>query len=145
MEGNPWASWFAFPGRYCLFLKGASEILAKKFARCGLQGRGSDTVKQAPNIILTDEDFTSIVGAIMWGRCINDAIHKFLQFQISTNITAVIITIVSAVASDKGKSVLAAVELLWINIIMDKFAFLAPAADPASKPLLDRKPDTRGT
>jgi Ca2+-transporting ATPase len=90
-----------------------------------------------------DDNFASIVKAIMWGRCVNDAVRKFLQFQISVNITAVIITFVSAVASDQEESVLSAVQLLWINIIMDTFAALALATDPASHSLLDRKPDKK--
>ena len=83
--------------------------------------------------------------AILWGRSANNAVRKFLQFQISTNITAVIITFVSAVASEDEVAVLTAVQLLWINIIMDTFAALALATDPASESLLDRKPDTHGT
>ena len=106
---------------------------------------GTEVAKEASDIILMDDNFSSIVKAIMWGRCVNDAVRKFLQFQISTNITAVIITFVSAVASDQETSVLTAVQLLWINIIMDTFAALALATDPASESLLDRMPDTRGT
>ena len=106
---------------------------------------GTEVAKEASDIILMDDNFASIVKAIMWGRCVNDAVRKFLQFQISTNITAVIITFVSAVASDEEESVLTAVQLLWINIIMDTFAALALATDPATKSLLDRKPDTHGT
>jgi len=92
-----------------------------------------------------DDNFALIVKAIMWGRCVNDAIRKFLRFQISTNITTVIITFVSAVSSDEEESVLTAVQLLWINIIMDTFAALALATDPASVSLFYRKPDTHGT
>ena len=106
---------------------------------------GTEVAKEASDIILMDDNFASIVKAIMWGRCVNDAVRKFLQFQISTNITAVIITFVSSIASDDEESVLSAVQLLWINIIMDTFAALALATDPASVSLLDRKPDTRGT
>ena len=106
---------------------------------------GTEVAKEASDIILMDDNFSSIVKAIMWGRCVNDAVRKFLQFQISTNITAVIITFVSAVASDQETAVLTAVQLLWINIIMDTFAALALATDPASESLLDRMPDTRGT
>jgi Ca2+-transporting ATPase len=106
---------------------------------------GTEVAKEASDIILMDDNFASIVKAIMWGRCVNDAVRKFLQFQISTNITAVIITFVSAVASEEEESVLTAVQLLWINIIMDTFAALALATDPATKSLLDRKPDTHGT
>ena len=105
---------------------------------------GTEVSKEASDILM-DGNFTSTVKAIMWGHCVNDTIHKFLQFQISTNITAVIITFVSAVASDDEESILSAIQLLWINIIMNTFAALTLATDPASVSLLDRKPDTRGT
>ncbi|KAI0310974.1 hypothetical protein OF83DRAFT_1153050, partial [Amylostereum chailletii] len=104
---------------------------------------GTEVAKEASDIILMDDNFASIVKAIMWGRCVYDAVRKFLQFQISTNVTAVIITLVSAIASDKEEAVLSAVQLLWINIIMDTFAALALATDPASPALLERKPDTK--
>ncbi|KAJ8521107.1 hypothetical protein ONZ45_g2153 [Pleurotus djamor] len=104
---------------------------------------GTEVAKEASDIILMDDNFASIVKAIMWGRCVNDAVRKFLQFQISTNVTAVIITFVTAVASAEEESVLSAVQLLWINIIMDTFAALALATDPASESLLDRQPDKK--
>ncbi|KAG8905804.1 hypothetical protein FRB99_008229 [Tulasnella sp. 403] len=104
---------------------------------------GTEVAKEASDIILMDDNFASIVSAIMWGRCVNDAVRKFLQFQISVNITAVIITFVSAVASSSESSVLTAVQLLWINIIMDTFAALALATDPATPDMLDRKPDRK--
>jgi P-type Ca2+ transporter type 2C len=104
---------------------------------------GTEIAKEASDIILMDDNFASIVKAIMWGRCVNDAVRKFLQFQISTNITAVIITIVTAIASVSETSALSAVQLLWINIIMDTFAALALATDPASESLLDRKPEPK--
>jgi Ca2+-transporting ATPase len=65
-----------------------------------------------------DDNFASILTALMWGRAVNDAVRKFLQFQITVNITAVLITFVSAVANDSMTSVLTAVQLLWINLIM---------------------------
>ena len=104
---------------------------------------GTEVAKEASDIILMDDNFSSIVKAIMWGRCVNDAVRKFLQFQVSTNVTAVVITFVTAVASASETSVLSAVQLLWINIIMDTFAALALATDPASESLLDRKPDKK--
>lgn len=104
---------------------------------------GTEVAKEASDIILMDDNFASIVSAIIWGRCVNDSVRKFLQFQISVNITAVLITFISAVASTKEESVLTAVQLLWINIIMDTFAALALATDPATRKLLDRKPDRR--
>lgn len=104
---------------------------------------GTEVAKEASDIILMDDNFASIVKAIMWGRCVNDAVRKFLQFQISTNVTAVVITFVTAVSSVHEESVLSAVQLLWINIIMDTFAALALATDPATESLLNRKPDRK--
>ncbi|KAG8942038.1 hypothetical protein FRC04_003886 [Tulasnella sp. 424] len=104
---------------------------------------GTEVAKEASDIILMDDNFASIVSAIVWGRTVNDAVRKFLQFQVSVNITAVIITFVTAVASNSESSVLTAVQLLWINIIMDTFAALALATDPASREVLDRKPDRK--
>ncbi len=104
---------------------------------------GTEVAKEASDIILMDDNFSSIVKAIIWGRCVNDAVRKFLQFQISTNITAVVITFVTAVASTEEEPVLTAVQLLWITIIMDTFAALALATDPATEKLLDRKPDKK--
>lgn len=79
---------------------------------------GTEVAKEASAIILMDDNFTSILTALMWGRAVNDAVRKFLQFQITVNITAVIITFVSAVANADMQSVLTAVQLLWINLIM---------------------------
>ena len=104
---------------------------------------GTEVAKEASDIILMDDNFASIVSAIIWGRCVNDAVRKFLQFQISVNITAVLITFITAVASSSESSVLTAVQLLWINIIMDTFAALALATDRATRSLLDRKPDPK--
>jgi Ca2+-transporting ATPase len=104
---------------------------------------GTEVAKEASDIILMDDNFSSIVKAIMWGRCVNDAVRKFLQFQVSTNIIAVVITFVSALASSSESGVLSAVQLLWINLIMDTFAALALATDPASPVLLNRKPDKK--
>jgi Ca2+-transporting ATPase len=104
---------------------------------------GTEVAKEASDIILMDDNFCSIVKAIMWGCCMNDAICKFLQFQLSTNITTVIITFVTVAALEEEESVLTTVHLLWINIIMDTFAALALAMDPATEALLDRKPDKK--
>jgi P-type Ca2+ transporter type 2C len=65
------------------------------------------------------------------------------QFQITVNITAVVLTFVSAVASGDESSVLTAVQLLWVNLIMDTFAALALATDPPSPSLLRRKPEPK--
>ncbi|KAI8057559.1 PMCA-type calcium-translocating P-type ATPase [Gilbertella persicaria] len=106
---------------------------------------GTEVAKEASSIILMDDNFSSIVKAIMWGRCVNDSVKKFLEFQITVNITAVILTFVSAVASHSQKSVLTAVQLLWVNLIMDTFAALALATDPPTEELLERGPESRSS
>ncbi|KAK2627109.1 hypothetical protein QTJ16_003075 [Diplocarpon rosae] len=101
---------------------------------------GTEVAKEASAIILMDDNFASIVKALMWGRAVNDAVAKFLQFQLTVNITAVTLAFVSAVASSKMESVLTAVQLLWVNLIMDTFAALALATDPPTPEILNRKP-----
>ena len=101
---------------------------------------GTEVAKEASAIILMDDNFSSIVKAIMWGRSVNDAVAKFLQFQITVNITAVVLAFISAVSSPDMHSVLSAVQLLWVNLIMDTFAALALATDAPTEKILDRKP-----
>ncbi|KAL2818992.1 hypothetical protein BDW59DRAFT_126122 [Aspergillus cavernicola] len=104
---------------------------------------GTEVAKEASDIILMDDNFASIVKAMAWGRTVNDAVKKFLQFQITVNITAVLLTFISAVASGDEESVLTAVQLLWVNLIMDTFAALALATDPPSPYVLNRRPEPK--
>ncbi|KAH9033383.1 calcium-translocating P-type ATPase [Lactarius pseudohatsudake] len=104
---------------------------------------GVELAKEASDIILIDDNFSSIFKAIMWGRCANDSVLKFLQFQVSAYFTTVVIMIVWALASSSENPILGAVQLLWINIIMGTFATLALTTDPTSSVLLDRKPDKK--
>ncbi|THU94351.1 calcium-translocating P-type ATPase [Dendrothele bispora CBS 962.96] len=124
-------------------LKHIGEIVGTNDGPAVLPSR-LPALKTASDVIATADNFASIVKAIIWGRCVNDSVRKFFQFQLSTNVTAVVITFVSPVVSveDEEESVLlvSTVQLLWINIIMDTFAALALATDPASEALLDRKP-----
>ena len=101
---------------------------------------GTEVAKEASAIILMDDNFSSIVKAIMWGRSVNDAVSKFLQFQITVNITAVVLAFISAVSSPDMHSVLSAVQLLWVNLIMDTFAALALATDAPTEKILNRPP-----
>ena len=126
---------------------GANGGPAPKTANVGFSVSitGTEVAMEASDIILIDDSFTSIVKAAMWGCCVDDAVHKFLQFRISTNIAAVTIMFVPTVASTKEESVLSAIQLLWMNIVVGTFATLALATDPALESLLDRKPDTHET
>ena len=100
---------------------------------------GTEVAKEASNIILMDDNSLSIVHAIMWGCCVNDAVLMLLQFQINTNITAVVIMFVTAIALASDS----AVQLLWINFIMDTSATLVLVMDQATKALVNRKLDKR--
>ncbi|KAI1801765.1 plasma membrane calcium-transporting ATPase [Daldinia bambusicola] len=104
---------------------------------------GTEVAKEASEIVLMDDNFASILTALKWGRAVNDSVQKFLQFQITVNITAVLLAFVSAVADPEMYSVLTAVQLLWVNLIMDTFAALALATDPPTEKVLDRKPQPK--
>jgi len=100
--------------------------------------QGTDVAKNASDIILTDDNFSSIVKAMMWGRNVYDCIAKFLQFQLTANLSAGVISVVSAAAISSVP--LRAVQMLWVNLVMDTLASLALATEPPTEDLLNRKP-----
>lgn len=102
---------------------------------------GTEVAKQAADILIMDDNFASIVQAVKWGRNIYDSIRKFLQFQLTVNVVAVLTTFISAIILKEA--ILSAVQMLWINLIMDTLAALALATEPPSESLLNRKPHGR--
>merc|ERR1719233_1551312 len=99
---------------------------------------GTDVAKEASDIIITDDNFSSIVSAVLWGRNVYDSISKFLQFQLTVNIVAIIIAFVGACVTNV--SPLKSVQMLWVNLIMDSLAALALATESPSPSLLNRQP-----
>jgi Ca2+ transporting ATPase len=99
---------------------------------------GTDVAKEACDIILTDDNFASIVKAVMWGRNVYDSVSKFLQFQLTVNVVAVLLTLIASVAI--RETPLRALQLLWVNLIMDALASLALATERPTPALLKRAP-----
>jgi len=100
--------------------------------------QGTAVAKNASDIILMDDNFSSIICALKWGRNIYDSISKFVQFQLTVNVVALIIAFTSAAITETTP--LTAVQLLWVNLIMDTLAALALATEKPTDALLDRKP-----
>lgn len=100
---------------------------------------GTQVAKQAAAIMLMDDNFNSIVAAVKWGRNIYDSIRKFIQFQLTVNVCAVIITFISAAVTQE--SILSSVQMLWVNMIMDTLASLALATEAPTDEQLKRKPN----
>ena len=102
---------------------------------------GTDVCKQAADILITDDNFSSIVKACMWGRNVYDNIQRFLQFQLTVNVGALILVFVgSAIGEDTP---LTAIQLLWVNLIMDSLGALALATELPKQSLLERMPQNK--
>jgi len=102
---------------------------------------GTEVAKDACDIILLDDNFSSIERAVLWGRGVYDAIRKFIQFQLTVNVVAVTVAFVGAVSG--GESPLQPVQMLWVNLIMDTMAALALATEKPSPELFNRPPHGR--
>jgi magnesium-transporting ATPase (P-type) len=102
---------------------------------------GTDVAKSAADIVLTDDNFCSIEVAIKYGRNIFDNVRKFLQFQLTVNVAALIIVFTGSVIFDDPP--LTSVQMLWVNLIMDTFAALALATEPPNDGLMDRQPASK--
>ena len=102
---------------------------------------GTDIAKEASDIVIIDNNFSSIVTAIIYGRNIYDNIRKFLQFQLSVNFCACILVFVCACIGNETP--LTPIQMLWVNLIMDSLGSLALATEPPYEELLLREPTKR--
>jgi Ca2+ transporting ATPase len=119
---------------------GTNDAPALKQSHVGfaMGKKGTDIAKEASDIILLDDSFSSIVTAMKYGRNVYDCIRKFLQFQLTTNVVAVFMTLLGGIILKD--SPLNAIQMLWVNLIMDSFASLALATEPPTDKLLNRQP-----
>ncbi|GMQ07310.1 hypothetical protein CsSME_00051556 [Camellia sinensis var. sinensis] len=100
--------------------------------------QGTEVAKESSDIIILDDKFASVVKVVRWGRSVYANIQKFIQFQLTVNVAALVINVVAAVSS--GDVPLTAVQLLWVNLIMDTLGALALATEPPTDHLMHRPP-----
>ena len=100
--------------------------------------QGTEVAKESSDIIILDDNFASVVKVVRWGRSVYANIQKFIQFQLTVNVAALFINVVAAVSS--GEVPLNAVQLLWVNLIMDTLGALALATEPPTDSLMHRSP-----
>ncbi|XP_058084767.1 LOW QUALITY PROTEIN: calcium-transporting ATPase 12, plasma membrane-type-like [Magnolia sinica] len=119
---------------------GTNDAPALKESDIGLSMgiQGTEVAKESSDIVILDDNFTSVVPVLQWGRCIYSNIQKFIQFQLTVNVAALVINFIAAVSS--GDVPLTAVQLLWVNLIMDTLGALALATERPTKELMDQKP-----
>ncbi|KAI5064642.1 hypothetical protein GOP47_0021312 [Adiantum capillus-veneris] len=119
---------------------GTNDAPALREADIGLSMgiQGTEVAKESSDIIILDDDFASVVKMVRWGRSIYRNIQKFIQFQLTVNVAALTINFIAAVSV--GDVPLTAVQLLWVNLIMDTLGALALATEPPTDDLLLRPP-----
>lgn len=99
---------------------------------------GTEVAKESADVIILDDNFSTIVTVAKWGRSVYINIQKFVQFQLTVNVVALIVNFSSACLT--GNAPLTAVQLLWVNMIMDTLGALALATEPPNDELMKRTP-----
>ena len=121
---------------------GTNDAPALKAAHVGLSmGDGTSVAKEASDITIIDNSFSSIGKAVMWGRSLYQNIQRFLLFQLTVNVTACFLVLCGAFMGTE--SPLTVTQMLWINLIMDTFAAMALASLPPSESVMRDKPRDR--
>ena len=122
---------------------GTNDAPALKAAQVGLSmGDGTSVAKEASDITILNNSFSSIGKAVMWGRSLYLNIQRFILFQMTINVAACIIVLIGAFLG--VESPLTVTQMLWVNLIMDTFAALALASLPPSNRVMNDKPRARG-
>ncbi|PKP45896.1 MAG: haloacid dehalogenase, partial [Bacteroidetes bacterium HGW-Bacteroidetes-11] len=121
---------------------GTNDAPALNHAHVGLSmGSGTSVAKEASDITLMDDSFNSITNAVLWGRTVYKNIQRFIIFQLTINVAALVIDFIGAIFW--GKLPLTVTQLLWINLIMDTFAAGALASLPPDPKVMKDKPRNR--
>lgn len=121
---------------------GTNDAPALKAAHVGLSmGDGTSVAKEASDITIIDNSFSSIGKAVMWGRSLYKNIQRFLLFQLTVNVAACLIVLCGAFMGTQ--SPLTVTQMLWVNLIMDTFAAMALASLPPSESVMNDKPRDR--
>ena len=121
---------------------GTNDAPALKAAHVGLSmGDGTSVAKEASDITIVDNSFTSIGRAVMWGRSLYLNIQRFILFQMTVNVVACLIVLAGSFMG--MQSPLTVTQMLWVNLIMDTFAAMALASLPPSESVMDDKPRSR--
>ncbi|OMP04951.1 Cation-transporting P-type ATPase [Corchorus olitorius] len=119
---------------------GTNDAPALKEADIGLSMgiQGTEVAKESSDIVILDDNFSSVATVLRWGRCVYTNIQKFIQFQLTVNVAALVINFIAAVSA--GDVPLTAVQMLWVNLIMDTLGALALATDRPTKELMQKPP-----
>ncbi|XP_068331492.1 calcium-transporting ATPase 8, plasma membrane-type-like [Pyrus communis] len=119
---------------------GANDAPALLQADIGLAMgiQGTEVAKESSDIIILDDNFASVVKVVRWGRSVYANIQTFIQFQLTVNVGALIINVVAAIST--GDVPLNAVQLLWVNLIVDTLGAVALGTEPPTDHLMDRTP-----
>lgn len=123
---------------------GTNDAPALKAAQVGLSmGDGTSVAKEASDITILDNSFSSITRAVMWGRSLYQNIQKFLLFQLTINVSACLIVLIGSLIGTE--SPLTITQMLWVNLIMDTFAAAALASLPPHEKVMQNKPRKSGS
>ena len=118
---------------------GTNDAPALNAANVGLSmGDGTAVAKEASDMTIIDNSFSTIANAVMWGRSLYKNIKRFILFQMTVNVAACLIVLIGAFIGEE--SPLTVTQMLWVNLIMDTFAALALASLPPTKTVMSEKP-----